>query len=422
MNELSDLVYRKDANLVFNKRFGCVHKIDNMGKLFLELLLTGNDTTTASCILSQQFQASSKIIEKDMNIFLKILLSDVAGNSTDINNELHKLTPSDLSFPLSIEIELTKACNLACRFCYNIWKNSGANLASNRNVNLGIMEIKKIQSESAQHGLFKIRYSGGEPLLHPDFKKIIQNGASLGLYQVVFTNGYFLSSDMAKFFKRNLVKEVLISLHGDKEFHESITTKTGSFEKALSAMRIALEEGLQVIAEMVVTNNNKDKINAVINTLTEIGVKDLRLMRYVKTGVNDNNFNLSPESFATVLDSIEKTSINIGAPCSQIHCLDSNKQPIITIDAHRQRLNYLYSHCNAGINWMAIAYNGDFKICPHSKTFYGNTYDDVKIAQAWEMIKSAAKNSIILNTPPGCQLCVLYPKCLGGCHLNAGDI
>jgi len=69
------------------------------------------------------------------------------------------------AFPSTISWQITNSCNLRCSHCIN---SSGSPLPDE----LDTDEAMKFVSELAQIGVFRISFTGGEPLMRPDFLKI----------------------------------------------------------------------------------------------------------------------------------------------------------------------------------------------------------------------------------------------------------
>ena len=65
--------------------------------------------------------------------------------------------------PLSIQLELTSACNHKCIHCYNYWREPGDSLGTIRKENLHRIIQNLVKSEVAD-----LILTGGEPLLFPE--------------------------------------------------------------------------------------------------------------------------------------------------------------------------------------------------------------------------------------------------------------
>jgi len=85
--------------------------------------------------------------------------------------------------PISINLDLTSACNYSCPFCVDSRLiNAGKTLA--------LEEVKKLIDTLRSHGLLSvILIGGGEPTLHPDFEAVVGTMKSKGLQIGIVTNG-----------------------------------------------------------------------------------------------------------------------------------------------------------------------------------------------------------------------------------------
>ena len=85
--------------------------------------------------------------------------------------------------PISINLDLTSACNFSCPFCVDSKLiNAGKNLA--------LEEVKKTINTLHSHGLLSvILIGGGEPTLHKDYGEIVRYIKSKRLQIGIVTNG-----------------------------------------------------------------------------------------------------------------------------------------------------------------------------------------------------------------------------------------
>jgi wyosine [tRNA(Phe)-imidazoG37] synthetase (radical SAM superfamily) len=100
---------------------------------------------------------------------------DLQGNPTSIEPPVHS--------PISINLDLTSACNYSCPFCVDAKLiNAGKTLA--------LEEVKKLTDTLRPHGLLSvILIGGGEPTLHPDFEAVVAFMKDKGLQIGIVTNG-----------------------------------------------------------------------------------------------------------------------------------------------------------------------------------------------------------------------------------------
>jgi MoaA/NifB/PqqE/SkfB family radical SAM enzyme len=93
--------------------------------------------------------------------------------------------------PLSINLDLTLACNFACPHCVD-------SMILNRGKSIPLKEIKKTLDVLHSNGLRSvILVGGGEPTLHPDFEEVVRTIKGKELQLGVVTNGSKLDKILA---------------------------------------------------------------------------------------------------------------------------------------------------------------------------------------------------------------------------------
>jgi MoaA/NifB/PqqE/SkfB family radical SAM enzyme len=97
------------------------------------------------------------------------------GNFSSIEPPVHS--------PISINLDLTSACNYSCPFCVDSRLiNAGKTIA--------LKDIEKLIDTLHSHGLLSvILIGGGEPTLHPDFEAVVDIIKNKGLQIGIVTNG-----------------------------------------------------------------------------------------------------------------------------------------------------------------------------------------------------------------------------------------
>ncbi len=96
-------------------------------------------------------------------------------------------------FPLRVDIDITQACNANCTFCF-----SRPYQAEQYRGQWGrTADIESIISELADNGTRTIRYcGGGEPLVHPGIRRLLQVPHEHGLRSCLITSGDLLDEEL----------------------------------------------------------------------------------------------------------------------------------------------------------------------------------------------------------------------------------
>jgi len=121
---------------------------------------------------------------------------------------------------LQYYVYLTAGCNLACQHCwlspvYQPYGTTGGHLDYDL--------FKLALEEGIPLGLRSVKLTGGEPLLHPDFLRIIDLIKEMNLNAYIETNATLMTPEIATHLKENsTVNFISVSLDGAKsETHDS---------------------------------------------------------------------------------------------------------------------------------------------------------------------------------------------------------
>lgn len=137
---------------------------------------------------------------------------------------------------LSLELELSRVCNLRCVYCY---ASSGTALKNE----LSFAELQRVVDQAEDLGAKKIIVlGGGEPLLYPHLFEIIEYVRKKGLIADLFTNGQTLDAQVATRLFELGCGVVLKMNSRNPEIQDYLAGRKGAFaaiEEALAALRQA---------------------------------------------------------------------------------------------------------------------------------------------------------------------------------------
>ena len=162
--------------------------------------------------------------------------------------------------------EITPKCNFNCIHCYLDGAHSAQNILSGNAIN-GIID------KLYDNGLFLIFFSGGDPFVHPDFKKIYAHTRKLGILCELFTNGYAIDDDWIELFRCYPPVEIDISLYGsNEEIYYKATRKKGAFNRVIQNIKRLKAEGFNVSLKSPIFSLLKDDLENMINLAKELDV------------------------------------------------------------------------------------------------------------------------------------------------------
>lgn len=166
---------------------------------------------------------------------------------------------------LTITMIPTKACNLACEYCFEHNK-AGARM-SDEDCDHILKFIEKELTEILPRN-FLIYWYGGEPLLALDVVEKLCGGIKeicekLGVKRekdIMISNGYLMDEEKAARLKELGIETIQISLDGNREEHDKrrvLPNGKGTFDRCREAIEIASRHFTNVAVRV---NTNKDNL------------------------------------------------------------------------------------------------------------------------------------------------------------------
>ena len=246
--------------------------------------------------------------------------------------------------PIIVNFEVTNKCDLKCSFCY---KDLNANFVDINTYKKYILELHKL-------GTKVINLSGGDPLLHKNIIELIQFGKNLGMKMFLSTSGKSLTEELAQKLKKVKLDKLFISLNGStKEIHN---LSRDGFEYSMNAIKVGVDNGLQVNINFVARNDNINDLNNIIVLSKNMGVEKI----YILSNKNNRNGIQSSKLSVEGLHYLEKIfseneDFLVAENC--MYCLGF-KNFIPT-----------FNGCVAGKTLLSITSKDEFSPCSHLHKF-----------------------------------------------------
>ncbi len=171
-------------------------------------------------------------------------------NNTPILTDSHKRDHAYL------RISLIERCNLRCTYCM---PEAGVQLSPRSHL-MTYEEIYSIAKTFVEHGVTKIRLTGGEPLIRKDIPIILEKLASLPVALSITSNAVIIDKfiDTLKLHGVNSINVSLDSL--DREKFKEITRRD-EFEKVYRNILLLVSEGFKVkVNAVLIKGFNENEI------------------------------------------------------------------------------------------------------------------------------------------------------------------
>jgi AdoMet-dependent heme synthase len=176
--------------------------------------------------------------------------------------------------------ESTARCNLHCAHCRrtDITPETTA-------FELSTAQARTMMDQAATLGKPIIVFSGGEPLLRPDWPELAAHAKALGLPVALATNGTLVDAAMAGRIAQAGFHRVSISLDApDAATHDSFRGDAGAFDAALAGIGHLRSAGVPVQINSTVYAGNLYRLDEVYELAVRAGAMALHLFVLVPVG------------------------------------------------------------------------------------------------------------------------------------------
>jgi len=245
-----------DVGLLFNPDNGRVNILNETGKFIWSRLNGKNREDKIIKEVMQTFNISDK--EKVKGDFDKFI--DRLGQSSFLERYI-------TSVPANVCLGITSKCNLNCKHCLN------RNLPVSE-PDMTTEQLLNVIDQMGQRGTKSASLFGGEPLCHPEFKRIIEHLNKYPISLSLNTNGTLIDREMACWLKEHKIRSTVVSFDGSNaDIMDGIRGK-GAFQKNLKGIEALRSEGISVLLSV---------------TLTKLNYKDVREMVLLGKKINGNS-------------------------------------------------------------------------------------------------------------------------------------
>jgi MoaA/NifB/PqqE/SkfB family radical SAM enzyme len=263
-------------------------------------------------------------------------------------------------FPPFLYMSVINSCNLRCQGC---WVDVAA---KQQRIEVDAANRTIAQAKAMGNSFFGIL--GGEPFMHRDLLKIFAENRDV--YFQVFTNGHFITDEVAKALRDLGNVTPLISVEGTEIISDQRRGKTGVYSATMKGLEAALRNRLLVgVCTSVCKSNIDDLVNdAWVDRLIEMGVMYCWFHIYRPVGPESNpDLALSSAEQRRVRQFVVDTRVN---------------KPIIVIDAYHDDAGNALCPAVTGFTHH-IGPWGDIEPCPVIQLATDSIHDDRPLADTF---------------------------------------
>ncbi len=254
------------------------------------------------------------------------------------------------------DVEITKNCNLRCKYCFN---DSG-----NGNSELSLNQWIELLDSLYNNGLRVINISGGEPFLYSGILELLEYVQKKFVVSIN-TSGYFINDDIAHKLSTMRLQSIRISLDSPTaKIHDTLRGK-GTWEKAIHAIELLSNVNVPIRIITTVTTQNYGEREDMRNLANTYGA-ELSFGVLQKVGKATS---MEPIYFIANPEKINQYSEN---------------------SVTRKILNNLDMICPSQLGIVGISHKGNIKPCNLTEEFFAEQNADVvvKFEKNWRYADS----------------------------------
>lgn len=156
--------------------------------------------------------------------------------------------------PFFGSLELTPRCNMNCKMCYiRMSPEEMAHVGSEMSGD----EWLRIAQEAVDKGMMHVLLTGGEAILHPDFKHIYLSLRKMGLFVGLNTNATMLNDEWIEFFTNYPPAQINVTVYGgSNETYARLCSNPNGFDQMKCAVDKLLAHKLPVNLNCVISKQN----------------------------------------------------------------------------------------------------------------------------------------------------------------------
>ena len=322
----------------------------------------------------------------------------------------------------SFQWHITDECDQRCKHCYIFSEDNCKKLDS--------MTWEQMQKTfdncldfCRTHGRLPYFYiTGGDPILHPDFWKLLELLKSHDIPFTILGNPFHLNNEVCQKLKEYGCEKYQLSLDGMRETHDWFR-KPGSFDITLEKIKCIKKAGIRAVIMTTVSGTNIDEIPDIIDTVVEHKADVFAFARYCPTS-EEKDVGIEPMRYRQLLaDCDRKFKEYEAAGCETYFNKKDHLWTLYEYETGEFRIpqnveeGMIYGGCNCGNCHLTILPTGDIYACRRvQNSRVGNVFTD-RIADVWlgrmEQYREYKKFE-------KCAKCELLAWCRGGPAVASG--
>ncbi len=308
--------------------------------------------------------------------------------------------------PLNGSIELLPLCNLNCKMCYiRLSKSEMEDIGRIRSAE----EWLKVGKQMQDAGVLFLLLTGGEPLLHPEFKDIYLALFKMGFFITINTNGTLIDEDMVAFFQKYKPRRINITLYGkDEDTYRNLCRNEYAYKKTINAIQLLKKAGVQVQINISLVPEIRDQLLDLYDIAHKLEVP-AHTTGYMMPSQRERKRPFNQQSRLEPREAARASMEALQMENNEVSFLKYVTEATESVDAWEDD-KYIYPDtpgCYAGTCSFSIDWQGNLKPCTPISEPAVSVFD-IDFLTAWNQIVNIARQ---FHLPQECTKCRYRPTC-----------
>ena len=207
--------------------------------------------------------ARRMLLETDKRLLWKLVWNLGVRGSMSVLRHRSRMKKG-VFFPPFLYVSIINSCNLRCQGC---WVD-----VAHKQATIDLAAMNRLISEARAQGNSFFGLVGGEPFMHPEILDIVE--AHPDCYFQVFTNGHFITDEVAARLHRAGNVTPLISVEGNEIISDERRGRSGVYSKTLQGIQNCLKHKVMTGVCTSLAKSNIDDLltERWVDRLIEMGV------------------------------------------------------------------------------------------------------------------------------------------------------
>jgi selenobiotic family peptide radical SAM maturase len=307
-----------------------------------------------------------------------------------------------LSSPsFTLQWHITQTCDLHCKHCYDRSSRSEMKLDQALRILDGLRAFCRSKNVAGA-----VSFTGGNPLLHPEFTAIYRAAAERG-FSIAILGNPSPAERIAELIAIRMPAFYQVSLEGLREHNDAIRG-TGHFDRVLSFLEVLRSLKVYSMVMLTLTSANIDQVIPLAETLR--GKADIfHFNRLSRVGEGADLRLPDPRKYQSFLHSYLKA-----AKTNPVMGIKDNLINIIRREQGEAPFGGCTGYgCGAAFNFVSLLADGEVHACRKFPSLIGNIHQ-----QSLAQIYDSDEARLYRSGTSACRSCSLHPVC-GGCLASA---